>query len=444
MSGEQITLGFEQMVESTAEKMLLSAKRSLTERSGVHAWHPYYAGYSERFVESALEFLGCDHETLIFDPWGGSGTTGMVASKNGSPALCLDINPVMATFAAAKSYTVLAHAEDIEDFFFSLSRKLPSDNNLLEKESITKIFVPESASLIRSVIESIPGTAHLDEGIDKIDAQVLDACRDPNQLINPIYAFCMAVIFVTIRRLSGTVTMANPTWLRTNDIKVCIDKTEFFSEVRISANNMLMDLRDFFRGRNISASNYAIAGDSRAMPIKEAAVDVIITSPPYLTRIDYAVSTMPELYLFGGDDLLTFVRHQTMGAPVITKREKEQKKEWGTLCNKVLDAIRMHGTKAAESYYWKNIVQYFMDLDAALTESYRVLKAGGKGLIVVQSSYFKDIEIPLGEIYQEMASIKGFVSQISFREEVKGHMAHVNTRSNIYKHNRFITKTLYM
>ena len=142
---------------------------------------------------------------------------------------------------------------------------------------------------------------------------------------------------------------------------------------------------------------------------------------------------MPEMYLFGNDDLLTFVRHQTMGAPVITKNGKQQKEEWGQLCNEVLNAIRKHPTKAAESYYWKNIVQYCMDMDAALDEIVRVMKVGGKGLVVVQSSYFKDVELPLGNIYREMATIKGLKSEIAYREEVKGHMAHVNTRSSIYK-----------
>jgi len=148
---------------------------------------------------------------------------------------------------------------------------------------------------------------------------------------------------------------------------------------------------------------------------------------------------------FGGDKLLTYVRHQTMGAPVITKNRRHQKPEWGTLCNSLLDAVKSHPTKAAESYYWKNIVQYFMDLDTALDEIIRVLKPGGKGLIVVQSSYFKDIDIPLGEIYVEMATLRGLHSNIAFREEVKGHLAHVNTKSSFYKKNKiYFENSIYI
>src|SRR5262249_43625765 len=155
----------------------------------------------------------------------------------------------------------------------------------------------------------------------------------------------------------------------------------------LNALNMLADLREFFSANPGEVSgNYSLPGDAREIPIGNERVDRIITSPPYLTRIDYAVSTMPEMFLFGDDDLVKFVRHQTMGAPVITITGKEQRREWGELCNNILTAIKAHRTKAAESYYWKNIVQYFMDLDAALSQILRVLKVGGKGLIVVQSS----------------------------------------------------------
>jgi hypothetical protein len=38
---------------------------------------------------------------------------------------------------------------------------------------------------------------------------------------------------------------------------------------------------------------------SESLPIGDKSVDFILTSPPYCTRIDYAVATMPELALIG-------------------------------------------------------------------------------------------------------------------------------------------------
>jgi hypothetical protein len=415
----------------------LSAKRSSIERNGIHAWHPYYAGYSEGFVTSAIHHLSCDRDTLILDPWGGSGTTGAVASRNGVPSICLDLNPVMATFAASKSYEVLLQSEEIEDFFQSLKSDVADESDVQDSEPLENIFHEDTARLIRAVVDRIPPVAHLGDSEYSIEETVVSACRDVHQLINPTYAFYLAVLFVSLRRLSGISTLANPTWLRTGKVKVHVNSETLFSEFRLNATNMLGDLREFFSDNSADViKNYSLPGDARNTPIRSERVDRIITSPPYLTRIDYAISTMPEMFLFGDNNLVTFVRHQTMGAPVITINGKEQKAEWGEVCNTVLNAVKTHRTKAATSYYWKNIVQYFMDMDAGLSEIVRVLKAGGKGLIVVQSSYFKEVEIPLGDIYQEMATLKGLNSHIAYREEVKGHMAHVNTKSSVYKQNK--------
>ncbi len=413
---------------------LVSAKRGPAERKTVHAWHPYYAGYSEAFVASALGYLEADSTTLVLDPWGGSGTTNAGSARMGVPALSLDINPVMATFSAAKSPEVLETADGIEVFFASLS-SLPAGRDCDPTDALLEIFEPATAHTLRNAIEAIPFKAHKG-GPEDVDGPAASASRDAAQIVNAAHAFCMAVIFVTIREVSGTRTTANPTWLKTTEGKARRDREVLLGNLTRNARSMLGDLRTFFHGRNALVPSYVLAGDARSLPICAGSVDRIVTSPPYLTRIDYAVSTAPEMTAFGGGDLLTFVRHATMGAPVITKNGRRQKQEWGPLCNGVLDAVKNHPTKAASSYYWKNIVQYFQDLDAAFDEIVRVLGAGGKGLIVVQSSYFKEIEIPLGDIYVQMAESKGLVSHIAFREEVRGHLAHVNTRSSVYKANK--------
>jgi hypothetical protein len=44
-------------------------------------WYRYYAGYSERFVEDALDVTISDASDVVLDPWNGSGTTTKVALK---------------------------------------------------------------------------------------------------------------------------------------------------------------------------------------------------------------------------------------------------------------------------------------------------------------------------------------------------------------------------
>ncbi|MBC6423004.1 MAG: hypothetical protein GDA43_18470 [Hormoscilla sp. SP5CHS1] len=74
------------MLQTSLFPTLASAKRSRKERMRVHAWHPYYAGYSEAFVSSAIAYLNLNSalSPLLLDPWNGSGTTGLVASRWGN------------------------------------------------------------------------------------------------------------------------------------------------------------------------------------------------------------------------------------------------------------------------------------------------------------------------------------------------------------------------
>jgi DNA modification methylase len=405
---------------------LASAKRGPTERKGVHAWHPYYAGYSERFVESALRYLGRSAGDLILDPWAGSGTTGVVAARLGMDSLCLDINPVMATFSAAKSPEVLKERERI----LAWLERLPSRPRQVEVSSndpLSNIFEHKTAAHFRAILGAVPFPES-----DMRSVQALDA---KGAAFDAGYAFCRAVVFVTLRRLSGTQKLQNPTWLRAGaDVEV--PSESLTGELAKDGRAMLDQLAKLYGNTSPNGRLASTLGDARAMPLKAASVDGIVTSPPYLTRIDYAVSTSPEMMIFGDKELLEFVRHETMGAPVITKVAREQKTAWGTKCNAVLDAVKSHPTKAAHSYYWKNIIQYFMDMDRALAEVKRVLKPNSSGLIVVQSSYFKEVEIPLGEIYVEAARGLGMSASIVAREPVKTHMAHVNTRSQLYKTNK--------
>ena len=342
----------------------------------------------------------------------------------------------MATFSAAKSIEVLAYEDDVAHFFDSLSPKLTTSGALRADDPLKDVFDSRTASTIRGIVEAIPFTAHVHPDLEAFPTVLSDAVRDESLIISPHYAFCMAVLFVALREISDTRLATNPTWPLTSERKVHMKGAALIRELRRTASNMLMDLREFYSASNHCSPSYAMAGNVKDMPLRSNSVNWIITSPPYLTRIDYAVSTTPELALFDNALLLEYVRHQTTGAPVITKERKEQKREWGRLCNRILSEIKNHPTKAAESYYWKNIVQYFMDTERALEEIARVLSPGGKGLIVVQSSYFKDIEIPLGDIYIKMAQRKGLVASRVFREEVRGHMAHVNSKSSQYKKNK--------
>lgn len=415
---------------------LACAKRTAVERRGIHAWHPYYAGYSEAFVESALGYLGATRKSRVLDPWGGSGTTAIVSARNGINCLTVDINPVMATFAAAKSKEILENEIAIKDFLNSLSA---GEISTFSHAPPSEVYDTETQNILSQVLvkaDSFSDEIKRSSKYKRNKSPSEKTVKKSQLILSPERSFILAVLFVSLRNLMGHIRLTNPTWIRRDRSLLSIEAEVLTTQLKQSADTMLTELRSFYaRSENIGEVASMI-GDARDIPIKSDSIDHIITSPPYLTRIDYAVSTLPELDLLGGSELIHQIRHKTTGAPVITRSPKIEDENWGAKCVEILKRVRNHGTQAAAGYYWKNMIQYFTDIYSSLNEIKRVLRIGGNALLVVQSSYFKDIEIPLTEIFLEMAENVGLDSSIASRQIVRGHMAHKNKRSNIYKNNK--------
>jgi len=409
-------------------KNIRSAKRGKNERNGIHNWHPYYASYAENFVEDMLDFLGANESSIVLDPWMGSGTTALVCQKRGIQSLGIDINPVLVIFSKAKTRQLIdlnleKIGYDIKEMASTI--KLNYDEYLHNEDTLEFVSAKELNNL------------------NKIQLAIEDVCKHQSSLSNQtlsdtLRAFYIAALFRCLRDVGKFKTGKNPTWLVNERSKVNeIDTYHLFFHY---VNAMRIDLEKYFS--NIFNFKYAmpsfIEGDSRAMVFPECTADFIITSPPYLTRIDYAVSTKPELLFLGYKQHTDFdrVRRATMGAPVIADKNIVMNEKWGQSICTFLTQVKEHHAKASKSYYLPIFLQYFRDAFDSLHEIKRVLKPNGYACLVVQSSYYKDVEAKLGEMYVEMAQSLHLEAEIIKRDVVRHHLANVNTKSSKYVKNK--------
>ena len=425
---KQISLPFEN------SPSLVSAKRGRNERSGLHGWHPYYAGYSESFVDSAISYLELNKNSLILDPWNGSGTTALVSNQKEICSIGTDINPVMNLFSLAKSGYVVANAHYVKEYFNEIKSIISKQTISVSAGDRSELYDWMSPSVANVTLGILNAIYSLDLPNYKLDPKINSALQSgviPYQ--HPIKAFLIASLFVTVRQLAGYGGGSNPTWTRSIEHKEKYSKKDILRKLEDNVDGMLLDLRQANLHPTKKLNSAAVQADSRKLPIKAKTIDGIITSPPYLTRIDYAMSTAPELLLLEGTSFLRETRELTMGAPVIVDKTIEVNPLWGKKVGTLLDGVKNHASKSASNYYYVNMLQYYRDAEKSLSEISRVLKPKAKALVVVQSSYFKELEIDLGNMYVEMAENLGLKSSIAFREVVKGHMAHVNTKSKNYK-----------
>jgi hypothetical protein len=123
---------------------------------------------------------------------------------------------------------------------------------------------------------------------------------------------------------------------------------------------------------------------------------------------------------------------QMIGTPTIKPEVPEPSEQWSEQCTKTLEKVRSHSSKASGTYYYKHYLQYFDSLYNSLHEIDRVLKAQGSCALVVQNSYYKDVEIDLAAIVNSMVEFLewSLVERVDYG--TKRTIAAINSRSNAY------------
>ena len=183
---------------------------------------------------------------------------------------------------------------------------------------------------------------------------------------------------------------------------------------------------------------------SASIPLVDESIDLVVSSPPYCTRIDYGIATSAELAVLGFDftTRLRELRGCLIGTPTIQANRPSPDASWGDTCNAFLDTVAQHQSKAAKSYYYKTYVQYFAGITRSISEISRCLKVGGICVLVVQDSYFKDVKINLAQIFAELAAQRQLTMARRVDFPLSRNLGNINTRSRQYRSDSSVTESV--
>jgi hypothetical protein len=233
----------------------------------------------------------------------------------------------------------------------------------------------------------------------------------------------------------------NPTWLKVAtasrkrvDVSLSDLIDVFTMESRLMLSAVDSDHAMAESARNHRSCHLGIAS-SDSLPLEDHTVDVVVASPPYCTRIDYAIATRIELAVLGigRNRQMRSLRDTMTGTSTIRPEVPSRKPEWGATCQRLLKAVSEHESKASQSYYVKTLLQYFHDIYQSLGEIDRCLRDRRHCILVVQDSYYKDVEVRLAEILREMGASLGWRLDQRSVFHVSRNMLGVNTRSQQYR-----------
>ena len=117
-------------------------------------WYPYYAGFTERFVEVVIDQYLWNAERVL-DPWSGSGTTTVTCLRRGLQSRGIDINPALTVIARARLNPVTAKQSLLQFGMRIVECASPSRDDKSEGELLDEWMTAEAANRIRGFRKAI-------------------------------------------------------------------------------------------------------------------------------------------------------------------------------------------------------------------------------------------------------------------------------------------------
>jgi len=367
----------------------------------VHRWFRYSAGFSAEWVSEVLESQIKFGRTKILDPFVGSGTTLIEASKLGIEAIGLETHPFVYRIAKAKLNWVLnpkkflSYANKVIERAIKTNLSLPKDlPNLLVKS-----YNPEKLKELYKIKEAIDSIPELGGYYD-----------------------LLWLALTSILRITSSVKTSSWTYILPNTPKNdSISVFDAFSDrIKLFYNDMIyLQSKYNVKETDIKSKIKLFNNDARDCDgIEDGWVDFVITSPPYANNFDYADATRLEMTFFGEvkkwGDLQETVRKYLMRS--CTQHVSKLKNRTFEIMNdpilfKIKDELIDRGrkldeikeTKGGKKNYHTMIATYFHDMARVLNSLKRVTNENSLLCFVIGDSAPYGIHIPVERWLGELA-----------------------------------------
>jgi DNA modification methylase len=361
----------------------------------IHRWTPYIQGFSAEFVQSIFDkYKMVYNSPKILDPFAGSGTVVTQANLNSYYSLGIEINPWMSNIANTKVNADKINTIKLTEFI---------DKMNLEKLSTPPSFLENAKHFDADILDELRKLKfYIENSKRKInDETTYNSIR---------IAFASILIPVSNLKRSPCLGYSNkkkidPIIVRDlfiNKIKdIIIDVDEINKKELFSKNNISKVI-------TANSSNYSLEED----------FDLIITSPPYMNGMDYAINykiEMSWLNFTKSQKEIKDLKEEMVVCDNVSKitikefSEKEDKysNNWiDSICREIEKNINHRG-----AYRRKDMAgivhKYFDDMYKIMKNVVSHLRIDGRLVMVIGDSLIVDVYIPTDLILAKIATELG-------------------------------------
>ena len=406
---------------------IINPKRRPSQFQNRQSWYSFYASFSLPFAQEIISSARLGRHALVVDPWNGTGTSTLAAALSCNRVVGFDLNPAMVAIARAKL------AEDRDLAVVSEALRLLRGGQACP--AVAPVGDPLSVWFLDPAVREIRA---VEAGFRRSTSALLgtNGKRDRNSGMPRPLAFFYLALFRIVRTLLEPFLSSNPTWVRSphgEDERIHFKRGTGAAMFEVVCEQMLSAATLDAASKGFADSEAHLAS-ADSLPLANGSVDFILTSPPYCTRIDYAIATKPELAILGyGGDRLRNLRHTLTGTLTVNGLASPPGADWGQACSHFLKKLRNHPSKASETYYLRTHLQYFGSIARSLSEIQRVMRGGSRCVLVVQDSYYKNVRNDLASIFIEMSQLRGLKLERRQDFHLSRTMSRINPRTRKYR-----------
>lgn len=362
-----------------------------------HGYHRYPAKFIPQIVRKLVE-TNTSAGDLVCDIFGGCGTTLVESKIMGRRSIGFDINPVAKLIAQVK-------VTPIEPALLQKYRE-EYVANTKEHTSVTIDHHPRLKYWFDA--DTLQVLDHIYPAINKIrDYRVrrFFLCAFSHNL-KTCSRWLMKSIKPTVDKSKAKV---NPETTFLRQLDFMIRKNESFHEVLLASAGLGTEAKMYRRD------------STKKLPIPSDSIDLVVSSPPYVTSYEYADLHQLSLLWFA-EDQDYFERWHGFTSDYETFRKtfvgtglnKSHRGHFGSLIGtKVISQLRLVDSSVAT-----DVSNYFVDMHRAFVEIHRILRPGARACIIIGNTCLNGVNIPNAEVTVEEMSLLGFTKVDYIKREV--------------------------
>lgn len=385
-----------------------------------HGLHAFAAKCPPQLARFGIENYSRQGETVL-DPMAGSGTTLVEASLLGRNAIGFDLDPLSCLIARVKSRRY--PLDEIDTTFNILVGHIQGSIARADEWDGYKEYIPQE----------YPNLDYwFDSGVQKMLAVILLHITETpmNGVLREFFwaAFSSLILSKVSVANARDIIHSRHHFYRHDQAP---DVLERFKR-RVAIMRRQIAEYSALLGQTPETITSMQQGDARVLPLQDDAMDLIFTSPPYATALDYtrahflAVGWMRRAL---GIDLAEYKARGTryIGSErgrISARPPDDQPLVGYPLAVEVIERLREVDTRQASL-----IQRYFLDMSQVMAEMQRVLRPGKHALIVVCPSHIRKIQVPTQKILIEIGSSVGL-------ELVEEHTRTISARRRVMPYSR--------